>query len=628
MLKNYVTSGVLALCVFALATTIVDGVPLSVLDDPTHPLNQVQQQPPPEPKEQVSLTASQPVYESGDTVFLFCQLGTRSFGSFGGTDCWGWESPDGTEYAIMGIDVGVAFVNTSNMQVADIVNGPTSNCGGTRWRDIKSYQHYCYAVSECSGTNQGLMVMDMQYLPDSVKFIGSFAISTLGDPTSHNLTIDTVEGYAYAEGAWSSSAGLSVHIISLANPENPTYVNSFGPSFGLHDIYALNDTVFLAEGDNPSFSIWNLANKAAPQLITRVTIPAAGYVHNIWPSRDRNYAVTTEETAYKTVKIWDIQDLGNIQLAGEYLAPSGLAHNAHFEQDTVFISHYESGLVIVDVTTPSTPVELGRFDTFSGEDPGFSGAWGIFPHTSSGKVYGSNMDGRLFVLEFNEYVLADTMWVDSVPGFPGGDVRVDVYASNTVPLSQIIIPVQYDGPFNLTLDSVSKAGLRTDYFEELNLIGSDAANKRKAYSLISSFFGSSPPLAPGSGPILSLYFSVGGGASGGSNPISLGPFGAFSPTFAQACINYAPDTLTGYIYIESACCQVFRGNVDGDPVDEINVADLTYLVDFLFKSGPPPSCLEEANVDGDSSEEILVSDLTFLVDYLYKGGLAPGLCPF
>ena len=66
-----------------------------------------------------------------------------------------------------------------------------------------------------------------------------------------------------------------------------------------------------------------------------------------------------------------------------------------------------------------------------------------------------------------------------------------------------------------------------------------------------------------------------------------------------------------------------RGNVDGiiDAGVPINVADLTYLVNFLFKGGPPPARHEEGNVDGSSG--INVADLTYLVDYLFLGGPAP-----
>ena len=73
------------------------------------------------------------------------------------------------------------------------------------------------------------------------------------------------------------------------------------------------------------------------------------------------------------------------------------------------------------------------------------------------------------------------------------------------------------------------------------------------------------------------------------------------------------------------CCTGIRGNVNGDPGDQINVADLTYLVSYLFKGGPAPPCFEEGDVNGDG--KINVSDLTYVVSYLFKGGPAPADCP-
>jgi len=69
------------------------------------------------------------------------------------------------------------------------------------------------------------------------------------------------------------------------------------------------------------------------------------------------------------------------------------------------------------------------------------------------------------------------------------------------------------------------------------------------------------------------------------------------------------------------CCNL-RGDVDGS--ESINVADLTYLVDYLFKGGPPPSCL--ADGDNDGSGIVNVADLTYLVDYLFKDGPDPVPC--
>ncbi len=74
------------------------------------------------------------------------------------------------------------------------------------------------------------------------------------------------------------------------------------------------------------------------------------------------------------------------------------------------------------------------------------------------------------------------------------------------------------------------------------------------------------------------------------------------------------------------CCIAQRGNVDGDPDNQVNVADLTYLVAYLFQGGPEPPCMGEANVDGDPDEQVNVADLTYLVAYLFQGGSPPLDC--
>ncbi len=66
------------------------------------------------------------------------------------------------------------------------------------------------------------------------------------------------------------------------------------------------------------------------------------------------------------------------------------------------------------------------------------------------------------------------------------------------------------------------------------------------------------------------------------------------------------------------------GDVNGSS-EPPNVADVTYLVDYLFNSGPPPPLMEAANVDAQSGVD--VADLTRLVDYLFNGGQEPVCAP-
>jgi len=73
------------------------------------------------------------------------------------------------------------------------------------------------------------------------------------------------------------------------------------------------------------------------------------------------------------------------------------------------------------------------------------------------------------------------------------------------------------------------------------------------------------------------------------------------------------------------CCLGMRGNIDYSASDDPDIADLVYLVDYMFGGGPMPPCFEEADLTGD--ETIDVSDLIYVVDFMFAGGLAPGECP-
>ncbi len=82
---------------------------------------------------------------------------------------------------------------------------------------------------------------------------------------------------------------------------------------------------------------------------------------------------------------------------------------------------------------------------------------------------------------------------------------------------------------------------------------------------------------------------------------------------------------------DACCCVDERGNVDnivgvGGPID---VNDLSYLVDYLFRLGPIPPCPEEGNVDGivGVGGPVDVNDLSYLVDYLFRSGPVPPDCP-
>lgn len=72
------------------------------------------------------------------------------------------------------------------------------------------------------------------------------------------------------------------------------------------------------------------------------------------------------------------------------------------------------------------------------------------------------------------------------------------------------------------------------------------------------------------------------------------------------------------------CCVADRGDVNGDGAD-LDIIDLTTVVDYLFGVTPNIPCPEESDVNGDGSGLPDIVDLTFIADWLF--GIAPTVVP-
>ena len=63
------------------------------------------------------------------------------------------------------------------------------------------------------------------------------------------------------------------------------------------------------------------------------------------------------------------------------------------------------------------------------------------------------------------------------------------------------------------------------------------------------------------------------------------------------------------------------GDANGD--QGVNILDVTFLINYLYKDGPAPDPTQAADADGNTNINIL--DITYLINYLFKNGPEP-LC--
>jgi choice-of-anchor B domain-containing protein len=331
------------------------------------------------------LLLSSSVFAQSGSVNVPLLAHINPYPAMGYNECWGYTAPDGREYAFLGVRNGTSIIDITNTDnIYEIVFIPSA---ASTWKDIKTYQHYAYIVTESSG---GMQVVDLSNLPQSAEVVATYQ----GFSTSHNIYIDEANGILYAEGSGTDP----VRALSLSFPLEPVELSTFGVE--CHDIYARDNLAYVSEGNHGTFSIFNLENNSSPQLLQRFPIPAAGYVHNAWLSDDSNYLMTTEETQGKTIKMWDISDRNNIFMTDDYLGPDGLAHNTHIKGDYAYVSHYGDGLEIVDISDKYNLTRAGWYDTYPGSGGGFVGSWGAYPFFESGKILISDMSTGLYVVFF------------------------------------------------------------------------------------------------------------------------------------------------------------------------------------------------------------------------------------
>jgi hypothetical protein len=70
----------------------------------------------------------------------------------------------------------------------------------------------------------------------------------------------------------------------------------------------------------------------------------------------------------------------------------------------------------------------------------------------------------------------------------------------------------------------------------------------------------------------------------------------------------------------SMASYVLRGDPNGDGV--IDLADVVYLINYLYRSGFAPNPPEAGDTNCDGTVDI--GDVVLLINYLYKNGAAPG----
>ena len=248
---------------------------------------------------------------------------------------------------------------------------------------------------------------------------GSFQVAW-HEPVELRYTSDHWEhGNAAYTGTWGCRAvtggqcGNTLYVWDITMRDAPVLTDSITV-----DARVVNDVKVRADGTLAiithessndglnGITLLDLADPLHPTVITRFAAPdLSPGVHNVWIEGDYAYLVVDGAVPSSGLRVLDISDPANPLIVASFYGGGSFLHDVYVRDGLAFLSHWTTGLIIVDVGngvaggSPTNPAEVSRIAV-----PGYDvhNAW-YWP--DSGYVFLGDeiaVPGRVLVVDVND----------------------------------------------------------------------------------------------------------------------------------------------------------------------------------------------------------------------------------
>lgn len=348
-------------------------------------------------------------------ISLARNVSLADLGGESGSDIWGWVDPsDDTEYVLMGLNNGTAFVRIADPEAPEVVGHLPTETASSSWRDIKVYEDHAYIVAD-SADDHGMQVFDLTRLRAGGTGQTFSADVIYGDIRSaHNVAINVSTGLGYVVGSGTCAGGL--HQVDLNPPINPTFAGCHSADGYTHDAdcvsYSGPDTdhagaeiCFNANEDH--VAIVDVSVKPSPVTLSTLVYPDAAYVHQAIPDPTHRYVLVGDENDENQTGrgtgtiVLDVTDLDSPDYLYTHRLTTGTTdHNLMVDGSRVYEANYQSGLRVLEYTDLATDTlnEIAHFDTYpEGDGTSTRGAWGVYARFPSGTIAVSDTERGLYL---------------------------------------------------------------------------------------------------------------------------------------------------------------------------------------------------------------------------------------
>lgn len=282
---------------------------------------------------------------------------------------------------------------------------------------------------------------------------GGLTVFNVSDPAKPVLVRTvTMPGDTYWNGVWSkgdalyvASASRGVLVFDIIDPARPVFVKSVpGENIDVHTVFVEGDRLYaMSPSPNSETLLFDITAPHEPVLRTRFTPVrgnTTGYPHDAFAYQDRLYInhwnlgyvivdvrdpehfqqlgrysypnQTSHANAVGTIggrtiafeggenydahlRVLDVTDPASVVKLGEFrLRPQSSIHNMVLADTRLYISWYQEGVRVLDVSNPAEPRPLAYFNTFRETD--FERGYSFYDGAIGMRVPG---DGYVYVVD-------------------------------------------------------------------------------------------------------------------------------------------------------------------------------------------------------------------------------------
>lgn len=285
-----------------------------------------------------------------------------------------------------------------------------------------------------SGNGGGVHIVDLSD-PYHPLLLGTVDSSHGGGHNSiHEMMIYDQAGARYLIENYNNTGTRPVRVLNITDPTAPVFKWEYTPSDGgwVHAMHIRGNRMFTSEYTSSGIEVFDISNLAtqAPTFIKRILSNTTN--HSTWTSEDGNYVYSCRETQDGDLRVYDIHDIQNPLLvrvikAGDLGINAHTPHNPVVMGNKLYVSWYQAGVQVFDITNPSDPRRIGQYDTFqpmylrSNEksllesEPwdmicgasnlqnalptDYDGDWAVYPFLGEDKVLAGDLTSGLLVLD-------------------------------------------------------------------------------------------------------------------------------------------------------------------------------------------------------------------------------------